>query len=57
MTALVKVSLKPEGTVFFKGERWRAVSEEKDIKTGEEVIIDSVDGLVLHVSRKPQSKQ
>ncbi|HEY96856.1 MAG TPA: nodulation protein NfeD [Dehalococcoidia bacterium] len=56
-TALVKVSLKPEGTVFFKGERWRAVSEEKDIKTGEEVIIDSVDGLVLHVSRKPQSKQ
>lgn len=56
-TALVKVALKPEGTVFFKGERWRAVSGDANIKTGEEVIIDKVDGLLLHVSRKPQSKQ
>ncbi len=51
-TAVVKVSLKPEGTVFFKGERWTAVSDSGDIKTGEEVVIDSVDGLLLHVSKK-----
>lgn len=51
-TALVKVALKPEGTVFFKGERWTAVADGGDIKSGEEVTIDSVDGLILHVSRK-----
>ena len=51
-TAVVKVSLKPEGTVFFKGERWAAVSETGNIKTGEEVVIDSIDGLLLHVSKK-----
>ena len=55
-TALVKVALKPEGTVFFKGERWKAVSEDTDIKTGEEVVIDRVDGLLLYVSKKQQSK-
>jgi membrane-bound serine protease (ClpP class) len=55
-TALVKVALKPEGTVFLKGERWKAVSEDTEIKTGEEVVIDSVDGLLLHVSRKSQAK-
>ena len=27
-TAVVKVALNPEGTVFFKGERWAAISEE-----------------------------
>jgi membrane-bound serine protease (ClpP class) len=55
-TALVKVALKPEGTVFFRGERWKAVSEDKEIKPGEEVVIDSVDGLLLHVSRKKPTK-
>ena len=55
-TALVKVALKPEGTVFFKGERWAAISEDEEIKSGEEVIIDSVDGLILHVSRKQRTE-
>jgi membrane-bound ClpP family serine protease len=55
-TALVKVALKPEGTVFFKGERWAAISEGEEIKPGEEVIIDSVDGLLLHVSRKQRTE-
>lgn len=52
-TATVKVALKPEGTVFFKGERWTAISEAGDVKIGEEVIIKSMDGLVLHVTKKP----
>ncbi len=51
-TALVKVALKPEGTVFFKGERWTAVLDGGEAKPGEEVVINSVDGLTLHVTKK-----
>ncbi len=51
-TALVKVALKPEGTVFFKGERWTAVLDGGEAKPGEEVVIASIDGLVLHVTKK-----
>jgi membrane-bound serine protease (ClpP class) len=50
--ALVKVALDPEGTVFYKGERWEAVSEAGRIEPGEEVIISSIDGLTLHVIKK-----
>ena len=50
--AIVKVALEPEGTVFFKGERWTAVSEEGSIKPGEEVVIAGVDGLTLRVTKK-----
>jgi len=51
-TALVKVALDPEGTVFFKGERWGAISEEGRIEVGAEVIITKVEGLVLRVTKK-----
>jgi membrane-bound serine protease (ClpP class) len=51
-TATVKVALKPEGTVFLKGERWTAKSDGEEIKPGEEVIINQIDGLTLLVSRK-----
>ncbi len=51
-TATVRVALNPTGTVFFKGERWTAVSESGEIPPGEEVVIESMDGLTLHVSRK-----
>jgi len=50
--AVVKVALDPEGTVFYKGERWAAISEKGRIEPGEEVIITAVDGLILHVMRK-----
>jgi membrane-bound serine protease (ClpP class) len=50
--ALVKVALGPEGMVLFRGERWKAVSDEGIIKPGEEVVIDKVENLTLHVSRK-----
>lgn len=50
--AIVKQALDPEGTVFYKGERWTAISEKGRIKPGEEVIITKVDGLVLHVTKK-----
>ena len=50
--AVVKVALNPEGTVFYKGERWTAVSDQGRLEPGEEVIITSVDGLMLHVVKK-----
>lgn len=51
-TAVVKQDLDPEGMVFFKGERWEAVADKGRIKTGEEVIITKVDGLILQVTKK-----
>ena len=52
-TAIVRVALNPEGTIFFKGERWAAISEEDEaIKPGEEVIINKLDGLTLYVTKK-----
>jgi len=50
--AVVKVALDPEGTVFYKGERWAAISDQGRLEPGEEVIITSVDGLTLHVIKK-----
>jgi len=50
--AVVKEALDPEGTVFYKGERWAAISEKDRIEAGEEVIITVVDGLTLHVMRR-----
>jgi len=50
--AVVKVALDPEGTVFYKGERWAAISDQDRIEPGDEVIITSVDGLMLHVTKK-----
>jgi len=50
--ALVKVSLDPEGTVFFKGEYWAAISDKGRVEPGEEVIITKVDGLTLYVIKK-----
>jgi membrane-bound serine protease (ClpP class) len=51
-TATVKEALNPQGMVFFKGERWTAVSEDGEIKVGEEVTIKRLDGLTLYVTRK-----
>lgn len=50
--AVVKVALDPEGTIFYKGERWSAISDQGRLEPGEEVIITSVDGLTLHVTKK-----
>jgi membrane-bound serine protease (ClpP class) len=51
-TATVKETLNPQGMVFFRGERWTAVSEDGEIKVGEEVTIKRLDGLTLYVTRK-----
>lgn len=51
-TATVKIALNPEGTIFFKGERWAAISEEGSAAPGEEVVIKKIDGLTLYVTKK-----
>jgi membrane-bound serine protease (ClpP class) len=51
-TATVREALAPQGTVFFKGELWTAISEEGEVKAGEEVSIKRLDGLTLYVTRK-----
>ncbi|MFC1861359.1 nodulation protein NfeD [Chloroflexota bacterium] len=51
-TALVKIALEPEGTVFYKGELWATVLDKGRAKPGEEVTITGVDGLTLQVTKK-----
>ena len=51
-SAEVEIALDPEGTVMFRGERWKAVSEEGRVEPGEEVIINKVDSLKLYVVKK-----
>ncbi|MCX6003923.1 MAG: nodulation protein NfeD [Chloroflexi bacterium] len=51
-TATVKITLNPEGTVFFKGELWAAASEEGRIEAGEAVVIRRIEGLKLFVTKK-----
>jgi membrane-bound serine protease (ClpP class) len=50
--AVVKAALAPEGLVLFRGELWKAVSEEGRMEPGEEVIINKVDSLQLYVTKK-----
>jgi membrane-bound serine protease (ClpP class) len=50
--AIVRTALDPEGTVFFKGELWAAVSEEGKIEPGVTVNIRKIEGLKLFVRTK-----
>lgn len=47
--AVVRETINPEGTVFFKGELWSAVSDSGSIEAGEEVTVTAIDGLILQV--------
>jgi len=50
--AIARSDLDPEGFVFLRGERWRAIAEEGPISSGEAVRITSVKGLTLTVRRR-----
>jgi membrane-bound serine protease (ClpP class) len=50
--AIVKTPLAPEGMVLFRGEHWKAMSDEGTIEPGEEVIINRVENLKLYVTKK-----
>lgn len=49
---LVKQVLKPEGTVLYEGELWKAVLDKGRAEPGEEVTITKQDGLKLYVTKK-----
>lgn len=49
--AVARSDLDPEGVVFLKGERWRAVAEDGPIRAGEPVTITAVRGLTVTVRR------
>jgi membrane-bound serine protease (ClpP class) len=48
----VRQAIDPEGTVFYEGELWKAVSDSGRIEAGEEVVITKVDGLKVIVTKK-----
>lgn len=48
----VRVVLGPEGTVFYRGELWTAISDEGRLEPGESVVIKKVDGLKLIVGKE-----
>ncbi len=52
MVAVARTTLDPTGTVFVHGERWQATLDEGKVEIGEEVVITSVDGLRLSVTKK-----
>ena len=51
-TAVVKETLNPQGTVFYQGDLWTAISNSGPLEPGEEVIISKVEGLKLIVTKK-----
>ena len=50
-TAVARSDLTPEGFVFVHGERWRAIAEEGEVKTGTPVQVVEIDGFRLRVRR------
>ncbi|UCC17318.1 MAG: nodulation protein NfeD [Dehalococcoidales bacterium] len=55
--ATVMMKLSPEGQVLFRGEHWKAISEEGTLEEGEQVIINKVENLKLYVSRKETEQE
>jgi membrane-bound serine protease (ClpP class) len=55
--ATVMMTLSPEGQVLFRGEHWKAVSEEGTLEEGEQVLINKVENLKLYVSRKETGQE
>jgi membrane-bound serine protease (ClpP class) len=51
MKATARSYLNPDGFIFVKGERWKAVAEDGPIKEGERVEVTGARGLTLTVRR------
>jgi membrane-bound serine protease (ClpP class) len=49
--ATVRSHLDPDGFIFVRGERWKAVAEDAPIAEGERVTVTGVNGLTLSVRR------
>jgi membrane-bound serine protease (ClpP class) len=50
--ATARTDLSPTGTVFLKGEWWKAEAEDPPVKAGEQVRVKSVEGFRLRVKRE-----
>jgi membrane-bound serine protease (ClpP class) len=50
----VRSPLAPTGHVFVKGALWRARSDHDGLEVGDDVVVESVDGLTLTVAPAPQ---
>jgi membrane-bound serine protease (ClpP class) len=48
--AVAKTRLQPHGQVVIRGELWQAEATEGEVDPGREVVVDSVEGLTLHVT-------
>jgi membrane-bound serine protease (ClpP class) len=48
LTGIAQTAIAPEGTVFVRGELWRARSQMK-VSRGENVRVTGVEGLMLDV--------
>ena len=51
--AQTRSTLDPEGTVFVKGELWKAIASNGPVEAGETVQIVAVDGFCLRVKKAP----
>ncbi|MFC2033885.1 NfeD family protein [Chloroflexota bacterium] len=49
-------TLNPVGTITVRGERWKAMAIDGEIKSGEDVEIAAVEGLTLKVRQKRKSE-
>jgi len=51
-TAIVRSPLNPSGTVMVEGELWQAEIDQGEALTGEEVVVTTIQGLRLLVTKK-----
>jgi membrane-bound serine protease (ClpP class) len=51
-SAVARTILNPGGVVFFQGERWKARLDAGSAQPGEELVVKSLNGLELIVSKK-----
>jgi membrane-bound serine protease (ClpP class) len=50
-TATARSHLNPDGYIFLRGERWKAIAEDWPVNEGERVEVTGVKGLTLRVKR------
>ncbi len=53
-TAVARTPLRPRGTVLAEGELWTAEVNEGEVAPDEEVVIEGVERMLLHVRRRAQ---
>ena len=51
-TAVARTPLRPRGTVLAEGELWTAEVDEGEVVPGEELVIERVERMLLHVRRR-----